>query len=67
MTTTTEPDVLYVADLARKLGRTESAIRAGVNRSVDWLPPAFPMGRRLAWRRVDVESFLAAKAKNTGR
>lgn len=60
-------DVLYVPDLAQKLGRTDAAIRAAVNRGADWLPPSFPMGRRLAWRRADVDSFLAAQAKNTGR
>jgi len=62
-----QPDVLYVPDLARKLGRTESAIRTAVNRGAEWLPPSFPMGRRLAWRRVDVESFLTAQSKNVKR
>lgn len=66
-TNTTEAEVLYVHDLARMLGRTETAIRAGVNRKASWLPPPFPMGHRLAWRRVDVVSFLAEQAKNTGR
>ncbi len=59
--------VLYVPDLARMLGRTEAAIRTAVNRGATWLPPSFPMGRRLAWRREDVERFLAAQAKNTAR
>jgi predicted DNA-binding transcriptional regulator AlpA len=62
-----QSDILYVPDLARKLGRTEAAIRTGVNRGAEWLPPSFPMGRRLAWRRVDVDAFLAQQAKNTGR
>lgn len=56
-------DVLYVADLAKKLGRTEAAIRAAVNRGADWLPPSFTMGRRLAWRTADVDKFLAQRAK----
>lgn len=56
-------DLLYVADLARKLGRTEAAIRSAVNRKADWLPPAFPMGRRLAWRLADVEAFLQRQSK----
>lgn len=67
MTTDTTTDVLYVPQLAKKLGRTEAAIRAGVNRAADWIPPSFPMGRRIAWRREDVDSFLAKRAKNTGR
>lgn len=62
-----QPDILYVPDLARKLGRTEAAIRTAVNRGASWIPPSFPMGRRLAWRRADVESFLSDQAKNTRR
>lgn len=59
--------VLYVPDMAKMLGRTESAIRTAVNRGAEWLPVPFPMGRRLAWRREDVSAFLAAQAKKTGR
>jgi predicted DNA-binding transcriptional regulator AlpA len=62
-----QQSILYVTDLARMLGRTESAIRAAVNRGAAWLPPSFPMGRRLAWRREDVERFMADQAKNTRR
>lgn len=60
---TQAPDVLYVEDLAKAMGRTETAIRQAVNRGVAWLPPAFKLGRRLAWRRADVEAFLAKLAK----
>lgn len=53
-----EPDVLYVIDLARKLNRTESAIRSAVARGgADWLPPRLQT-RRLSWRRETVEQFL---------
>lgn len=62
-----QSDVLYVSDLAAKLGRTESAIRTAVNRGAEWLPPSFHMGRRLAWRRVDVEAFLSSQSQNTRR
>lgn len=65
--TTQQPEVLYVPQLAAKLGRTEAAIRAAVNRGADWLPPSFPMGRRLAWRAVDVDAFLRERAKKGGR
>jgi hypothetical protein len=58
----TEQSVLYVADLAKKLGRTEAAIRAGVNRDADWLPPRLK-GHRLAWRTVTVDAFLAAQER----
>jgi predicted DNA-binding transcriptional regulator AlpA len=63
----TEPAILYVHDLARMLGRTEGAIRAAVNRGAQWLPPSFAMGRRLAWRKEDVDKFLATQAKKTAR
>lgn len=63
----TTADVLYIADLAKKLGRTEAAIRSGINRGVDWLPKPFPMGRRIAWRRADVDAFLAEQAKKIDR
>jgi predicted DNA-binding transcriptional regulator AlpA len=53
--------------MAKMLGRSESAIRTAVDRGAEWLPPSFPMGRRLAWRRSDVDAFLAAQARKTGR
>jgi predicted DNA-binding transcriptional regulator AlpA len=62
-----EPQVLYVPDMAKMLGRTEAAIRTAVNRGAEWLPPSFPMGRRIAWRRADVDAFIAAQAKKTAR
>jgi predicted DNA-binding transcriptional regulator AlpA len=62
-----QPAVLYVTDLARMLGRTEAAIRTAVNRGAPWLPPSFSMGRRLAWRREDVEKFLAHQSRQTSR
>jgi predicted DNA-binding transcriptional regulator AlpA len=61
-------DVLYIPDMARKLGRTEAAIRAAVQRDQlrgsrkKALPPSFKLGSRHAWRRVDVEEWLARKA-----
>ena len=65
MTTTTEEtvsDVLYIEQMAKRLSRTETAIRAAVNRDVDWLPKSFKLGRRIAWRASDVDAFLAKKA-----
>lgn len=50
--------VLYVQDLARILGRTESAIRTAVSRGgADWLPPRLAT-RRISWRRETVDAFL---------
>jgi hypothetical protein len=53
-----EPEVIYVADLARILGRTEASVREGIRRGVPWLPKSFKMGIRHCWLRADVMKFL---------
>lgn len=60
-----ESDLLYVADMAKKYGKTESAIRQAVLRGDDWVPQPFRVGKRMAWRRDDVEAFLADLSKHT--
>jgi len=70
-----ESEVIYVAGLARILGRTEASIREGIRRGVPWLPNGFKMGIRHCWLRGDVMQFLAdcrdgsiqAKPTKTGR
>lgn len=56
-----EDKILYVPELARRLNRTEAAIRQAVLRESDSIPPGFRMGRRLAWRSSTVEKWLAKK------
>jgi predicted DNA-binding transcriptional regulator AlpA len=64
-------DVLYVADVAEKLGMTESAVRMAVARDKGRgerkraLPKPFKIGAKLAWRRQDVDVWLATKAGST--
>lgn len=53
-----ESAVIYVADLARILGRTEASVREGIRRGVQWLPKGFKMGIRHCWLRGDVIQFL---------
>lgn len=53
-----ESEVIYVADLARILGRTEASVREGIRRDVPWLPKGFKMGIRHCWLRADVMQFL---------
>ncbi len=53
-----ESEVIYVADLARILGRTEASVREGIRRGVTWLPKGFKMGTRHCWLRADVMQFL---------
>jgi predicted DNA-binding transcriptional regulator AlpA len=60
---TNEADVIYVPELAKKLGKTEAAVRAAYYRKSDAIPPAFKMGRELAWRLSDVNDWLAKKAE----
>jgi predicted DNA-binding transcriptional regulator AlpA len=64
---TTEQDVLYVPQLAAKMGRTESSIRSAVTRGADWLPPRLQLGARLAWRRATVDAFLKAREQKAAR
>lgn len=53
-----ESEVIYVADLARILGRTEASVREAIRRDVQWLPEGFKMGVRHCWLRADVMQFL---------
>lgn len=55
-----ECEVVYVAGLARMLGRTEASVREGIRRGVDWLPKSFKMGNRHCWLKEDVREFLHA-------
>lgn len=65
--TTEKSEVMYVADLAALLGRSEVAIRQAINRGADWIPSPFYLGRRLAWRRDDVKRWLDARAVEVRR
>ncbi len=59
-----QADTLYMEDMVKKTGRTAAAIRQGVYRDAPWLPPAFKMGKFLAWDRVEAEQFFTTiKAK----
>jgi hypothetical protein len=53
-----ESEVIYIPDLARILGRTESSVRQGLSRNVFWIPEGFRMGIRHCWLRADVMQFL---------
>lgn len=54
-----ERAVLYVEDVAAKLGRSEAAIRHAIARQLWWLPKPFRMGARWAWLPGDIEAHLA--------
>jgi hypothetical protein len=53
-----EPEIINVPELARLIGRSESAIRTAIVRMPDWMPPHFKQGTRLCWRLESVRKFL---------
>ena len=62
-----QSEILYVPELARIMGRTEAALRGAINRGADWVPPSFHIGRRIAWRRHDVDAWFAKQAQQARR
>lgn len=53
-----EQEILHVPELAKLMGRTESAIRSAVQHRADWLPPFYKQGTRICWRLETVRNFL---------
>jgi predicted DNA-binding transcriptional regulator AlpA len=51
-------DLLYVKDIADKLGTTEAAVRSRVQRRDGSIPPFFWLGRRVVWRTETVDQWL---------
>lgn len=54
--------VYYVPDIAKILGKTESAVRNHIRRR-DWsaIPSPVRIGGRLAWRQTDIDQWLEDK------
>lgn len=53
--------LIYISDLARALAVSEASIRSHLHRR-HWpasIPPPLRLGRRWAWRKQDVELWLA--------
>lgn len=56
--------LIYISDLARALAVSEASIRSHLQRR-HWpasIPPPLRLGRRWAWRKQDVEMWLAELA-----
>lgn len=53
-----EQEILHVPELAKLMGRSESAIRSAVQSRPDWLPPCYKQGARICWRLETVRKFL---------
>ena len=52
-------ELVYVADLERRLRVSRDAVRAMVRRGE--LPRPAKLGRRSVWRREDIDQWLAEK------
>lgn len=59
-----EQAVMYVPDVARYLGLTETSVRTHVYRK-NWsaVPPPMRLGGRIGWRKEDIDNFLEQKAQ----
>ncbi|WP_419200932.1 hypothetical protein [Pseudomonas putida] len=53
-----EPEIIHIPELAKLLGRSESAIRSAMQVKAPWLPPHFKQGQRICWRLESVRAFL---------
>lgn len=53
-----ESEVVYLAGLAKMLGKTEASVREGIRRGVEWLPKGTKIAGKHAWFREDVRQFL---------
>lgn len=53
-----ESEVVYLAGLAKMLGKTEASVREGIRRGVEWLPKGTKIAGKHAWLREDVRKFL---------
>lgn len=60
-------DVLYIPELAHKLGTTEAAIRGHIKRRTNAIPPWFYRGTRIAWRPETVDKWLIEQEENALR
>lgn len=51
-------EIVYLPDIAKMLGRSESSIRSGIQGGAAWIPKSFKMGNRICWLKSDVMQFL---------
>lgn len=61
-----ERQVLFVADVAERLGMTEAAVRGAIRRG-QWsaVPRPFRLGvRRLAWLQSDLDEWLVQRSRS---
>jgi len=56
-------DLMFIPEAAKKLGLTEAALRGHVYRRSGAVPKPFKMGRKLAWRRATLDTWLAHRER----
>lgn len=62
-----DPEIIHIPELAKLLGRSESAIRSAIQTRASWLPPFFRQGQRICWRLESVRVFLKDWEQNGGQ
>jgi hypothetical protein len=62
-----DPDVLYLPQLAARLGMTVDAARKSIQRNNGATPPVFRLGRKIACRPETLERWLAKKDSAGGK
>lgn len=60
-------EVYYIQDVAKKLGMTEAAVRAHMQRDSGALPLAFKLGKKWAWSREKFDTWLDHRSDNPVR
>lgn len=54
----TQPDVLYVDDMASRLRMTPKAVYQNLHRKTGLVPPAKKIGRRWIWTEAGYQKWL---------
>lgn len=60
----TQADVLYIADAAPRLGKTETALRAMCQRGSKNMPKPIKIGGKWAWRRAEFNRWVKQAGKD---
>ena len=62
-----DQEILYAADVARLVGKSQNAFTAAMKRDSNAVPPGkFKMGRLWAWRRATVMEWLSSLEGGAG-
>jgi len=51
-------NIIYIPEMAQRLGRTEAAIRSALQEGRDTVPRYFKIGRRVCWTEEIYQAWL---------